>query len=99
MVGCMPNRSSESLSCSSEIYIFCVLRTSFRFSNGKMLKSAELNEINRKKLSRNGQFLELLNLLPRDNGKYTCYVSNGDATINRTYSVEATRMYGLLYQL
>ena len=58
-----------------------------------MLNSAELNEARRKKIKRNGQFLELLSLLPRDNGKYTCHVSNGDATINRTYSVEATRMY------
>jgi len=62
------------------------------FFNGKMLTSAKISKARRKKLSRNGQFLELWNLLPRDNGKYTCYVSNGDATISRTYSVKAIQV-------
>ena len=64
-----------------------------------MLTSAMISKARRKKLSRGGQFLALQNLHPRDSGKYTCYVSNGDATINRTYSVEATRMYDVLYKL
>ena len=62
-----------------------------RYHNGDKLDPKDFKDKERKKFSRNGQMLTLFHLNLRDGGKYVCYVSNGNVTINRTMSVAPTR--------
>lgn len=63
-----------------------------RYHDSKKLERSALNNDRRKKLNKNDQVLVLVQLHPIDRGKYTCYVSTDDAEINRTISVDPTRM-------
>eukprot|EP00795_Rhopilema_esculentum_P012395 gene12395-3053_t len=57
------------------------------YFNGKMLTFDTINKNRLMKISPDRQVLTLLQLHPKDQGKYECIVSNGRSSINRTMNV------------
>ena len=60
---------------------------SFRYFNGKMLNFHKIRMDRLMEITADRQELTLLQLDPKDQGKYECIVSNGRSSINRTMNV------------